>query len=289
MSRALGWHLMIRVGAVQLLMTLLLTGAVQASPFERLLAPKAEYWGFWDAADASDTRTIDHGEWERFLQRYLVAGSDGVNRVRYAAVGEQERQRLGGYVETLARLPIRGYNRDEQLAYWINLYNALTVELILRHHPVDSIRDIDISPGLFADGPWGKKLLSVEGQELSLNDIEHRILRPLWQDPRLHYAVNCASIGCPNLDPIPYTASALEVQLEQAARAYVNHPRGVDFEADGLYLSSIYNWFRADFGDSEQGVVGHLARYADGALKQRLETGTPVTGYRYDWSLNSAP
>ncbi len=91
--------------------------------------------------------------------------------------------------------------RAEQFPFWINLYNALTVKVVLDHYPVEIIRDIDISPGLFADGPWGKKLVTVEGEALSLDDIEHRILRPIWKDPRLHYVLNCAALGVPIFSP----------------------------------------------------------------------------------------
>ena len=104
-------------------------------------------------------------------------------------------------------------SRDEQLAYWINLYNALTVKVILDHYPVKSILDIDISPGWFSIGPWGKKLVAVEGVEISLDDIEHRILRPIWRDPRIHYALNCAAVGCPNLLREAFTGATAEVLL----------------------------------------------------------------------------
>ena len=96
---------------------------------------------------------------------------------------------LNAYVENLSRMPINDFNRAEQKAFWINLYNALTVKVVLAAYPVKSIRDIAISPGLFARGPWGKKLIEIDGETVSLNDIEHRILRPIWRDPRLHYAL----------------------------------------------------------------------------------------------------
>ena len=122
----------------------------------------------------------------------------------------------------MAAVRVSGLGRDEQCAYWINLYNALTLEVVLDHYPVDSIRDIDISPGLFSQGPWGKKLITVEGEQVSLNDIEHRILRPIWRDPRIHYAINCASLGCPNLQPRPFTGRTLDHALDLAAMRFVD-------------------------------------------------------------------
>ena len=124
---------------------------------------------------------------------------------------------------------------------------------------------------------------------MSLNDIEHRILRPLWQDARLHYALNCASLGCPNLLNSAYNADTIELQLDQAAMAFVNNPRGVSFTDGKLYVSSIYNWFRDDFGKSHTAVINHVKRYAAAPLKNTLADTTQIAGYRYNWSLNDAP
>jgi hypothetical protein len=201
-------------------------------------------------------------------------------------VSQEDRARLKGYVDYLAALSPTAMNRDRQLAYWINLYNAFTVSLVLEHMPVASIRDIDISPGLFSDGPWDAKLLAIQGEKVSLNDIEHRILRPVWRDSRIHYAVNCASIGCPDLQPEAYTAENTDDLLERGARAFINHPRGARFDGGKLRVSSIYKWFAEDFGDSPEGVVAHLMKYADEPLRSRLEGYRGRLAYGYDWSLN---
>ena len=267
----------------------LLPGQAQANALERLFAPKAERWSFWEVRNDDSSAVIDHGRWGRFLQTYTIPGDDGITRVQYAHVSAADRKDLALYIDDLQQLPIRDYNATQQLAYWINLYNALTVQLVLQHYPVKSIRDIDISPGFFADGPWGKPLVIIEGQAVSLNDIEHRILRPLWQDPRLHYALNCASLGCPNLQAMAFRAETMDTMLEQAAAAYVNHPRGATFEDNRLYVSSIYSWFRDDFGEDNAAVIAHLQRYADPPLRDALSADTRISGYRYDWSLNDAP
>jgi hypothetical protein len=251
-------------------------------------APRAELWPRWQSHDESSTATIDHRPLQSFLAAYLVPSTDGINRVRYAAVSGADRASLDDYLAGLARLPISTYARDEQMAYWINLYNALTIKVVLEHYPAESIRDIDISPGLFSVGPWGAKLIMVEGQELSLDDVEHRILRPIWRDPRIHYAVNCAALGCPNLQPEPFWAETLDEQLGAAAKAYVNHPRGVAIEGGRVIVSSIYGWFEEDFGGDERGVVEHLERYAAPGLRQQLERVSSIDGYEYDWSLNDA-
>ena len=261
----------------------------QANALERLFAPKAERWAFWDVQDAGSTLQIEHSEWDSFLRQHVLPGEDGINRVPYSRVSDTDRQQLKHYIASLEQLPIRRYSREQQMAYWINLYNALTVDVILQHYPVNSIRDIDISPGFFADGPWGKKLLTIEGQAVSLNDIEHRILRPLWQDPRLHYALNCASLGCPNLSSSAFHADTLDAMLDQGATAYVNDPRGVMVNNGKLYVSSIYSWFRGDFGGSDTAVIDHLKLYAAPDLQNTLYAIEHIAGDDYNWSLNDAP
>ena len=251
-------------------------------------APKSELWPRWTANNPNSTSVVDHGRWQRFLTTYLVADEDGVNRLHYGRVGPANRRELRAYMATLAAIPISGFRRAEQLAYWVNLYNALTVDVVLRHYPVASILDIGISPGWFSVGPWGKKLITVEGQKLSLDDIEHRILRPIWRDPRIHYAVNCASTGCPNLRREAYTGATIEDTLTAAARDYINSGRGASFDDGMLYVSSIYKWFREDFGDTEASVIKHLGEYAAPALAKRLSGTRGIEGHVYDWSLNDA-
>jgi len=253
---------------------------------ERLFAPGPNLWPHWQAHDPSSRLTVDHSLWDVLLARYWREGSDGVARLDYDRLRRQSKRELSDYIGTLARTPVSKLSRDEQLAYWINLYNAATVQVAVEHYPVASIRDIDISPGLFASGPWDAPVVSVEGQNLTLNDIEHRILRPIWQDPRIHYVVNCASVGCPNLAPTAYRAADIDARFDAAARAYVNDPRGVSIENDTVTVSSIYNWFVEDFGGDEQGVLRHLRRYADPALAKRLAALGKIDATRYDWALN---
>lgn len=209
----------------------------------------------------------------------------GVNRVPYDEVSGADVAELDAYVSDLQDVSVSELDRDEQFAYWVNLYNAYTVKLVLDHYPVDSIRDIDLS-GLFTRGPWDKGLIEVEGETLSLNDIEHRILRPIWKDPRIHYVVNCASIGCPNLLPEPLTADSLEAQLDRAARGYVNHDRGAEVDGRTLYLSSIYDWYEEDFDGNVDGVVDHLLQYAEPRRAADLRGHDGRVRYRYDWTLN---
>jgi hypothetical protein len=217
----------------------------------------------------------------------LVANHpSGINRIRYGNVLPEHKKALEAYLTRLQGIRVSALNREEQKAFWVNLYNALTVKVVLDHYPVESIRDIDISPGWFSHGPWGAKLLRVEGEEVSLDDIEHRILRPIWMDNRIHYAVNCASIGCPNLQPDPFTGDTTEDLIEKGAREYVNHSRGVRLDGNTLILSSIYDWFQEDFGGSETNVIHHILKHADSGLAQSLKNFRGTIRYEYNWSLN---
>lgn len=249
-------------------------------------APAAEPWPRWQAHEPASRRVVDHGAWQAFLDRFLVLMPGGPNRVRYGAVDDDGHKTLDAAIAAYARLPMSLLNRSEQQAAWINLYNALTVRVVLAHYPVATIRDIDISPGWFTNGPWGAKLVTVENVPLSLDDIEHRILRPLWRDARVHYAVNCAALGCPSLQAEAFTGARTERMLQAGASEFVARPHGVRFEADALVVSSIYRWFADDFGGWPTGVLNHLATHAAPELAARLAVRTDIDDHGYDWALN---
>ncbi|WP_051242151.1 DUF547 domain-containing protein [Stappia stellulata] len=228
-----------------------------------------------------------HDAFTALLQRHVVVSSGGLNRVRYAAFKAGGRAALDRYVESLAATRVSSLGARDAFAFWVNLYNAVTLQVVLAHYPVRSIRDIDLGGGFFARGPWRKELVTVEGRALSLDDIEHGILRKRYKDARVHYAVNCASVGCPDLAPRAYTGAALEAMLEDGARGYINTPRGVRVEGGGIRASKIYSWFSEDFG-SEAQLRAHWRRYARPELASAIDGARRIAGYRYDWSLNDA-
>ena len=267
---------------------LILAILVVFAPLAAHAAPKAELWERWAKHDEASTRTVDHSAWAAFLDKYLVRVKNGPNLIRYGQVGAADKTALGTYINMLAATPVSTLKRAEQKAFWINLYNALTVQVILEHYPVKRILDIDISPGFFAVGPWGKKLIKVEGEDISLDDIEHRILRPIWNDPRVHYAVNCASMSCPELQPVPFTAAATDAMLDAAARTYIAGGWGIWFDGGELGASSIYKWYGRDFGNDDEAIIAHFKHYASPALKAKLDTVHEISVYTYDWSLNEA-
>jgi hypothetical protein len=259
---------------------------IAAWPSPDCAAPPAELWVKWQAHDDRSPATIDHSAWNSFLHGYVRIGPDGIARIPYAQVAASDRDSLAADLARLSNIPISRYSRREQFAFWVDLYNELTVKVVLDHYPVPSIRDINISPGIFAFGPWGKKLIVVEGEALGLDDIEHRILRPIWRDPRIHYAVNCASLGCPNLQPEAFTAANAQALLDKAARDFVNHPRGAAVTGGELTVSSIYVWYQAEFGGTPRAVIEHLKHYARPDLAAALAGVTRLSEDRYNWALN---
>ena len=228
---------------------------------------------------------VDHSPFDAFLAKYVSPHADGVNRVDYGRVSDEDHQALKAYIALIEASRPSEMAYGEKAALYINLYNALTLDVMLGHWPRGSIREI--RNGFFSIGPWAKKRVQVEGQDLSLDDIEHKVLRPFMNDPRVHYAVNCASWGCPNLAAKAYRAENLEEMLEAGATAYVNHPRGAHVDEWGrLTVSTIYKWYDEDFGDSDAGIIAHLKQYAEGELRARLQTIKKISSSDYDWTVN---
>lgn len=244
--------------------------------FSVFSAPKPDLWPYWQLSDENSTETLTHQAWQRFLDQYLVIESEH-HLIRYQAVTSQDKAALKAYINSLANIDPRKLNRQEQYAYWVNLYNAITVDLILDNYPIKSITKLG---GFFSFGPWDLEVININQKSLSLNDIEHRILRPIWNDARTHYAVNCASLGCPNLQAQAFTAQNSESLLNQAAKQFINSSKGVNLQGDKVTLSSIYDWFSIDF-ENQGGVMAHIEGY-----RPEFKQFDGDVEYNYDWALN---
>lgn len=276
-----GWGLLGRLLALGALVLML-----GGSSLERLAIPSVELKSPRFAQFAGGAGVdVDHGPWDAFLQKYHSVDRAGVARVDYGAVTSADKAALDAYLLAMSNADVAAMTRDMALAYWINVYNAKTVQIVLADYPVDSIRDI--TDGFLSFGPWNRDVFRQGGDALSLNDIEHKIIRPAFREPRIHYAVNCAAFSCPNLAATAWKASSLERDLAAAESAYVNDPRGVSVDGRGrVTVSKIYNWFREDFGDSEEAVLAQLIRAAAPALRAKLEARGEIDDYEYDWALN---
>lgn len=244
-------------------------------------------WPIWEINNPLSRKVISHDLWQQFLNRRVIRNHEGINLVDYPNLKPEDLQLLSQYVTQMASIDIDDYNRDEQLAYWINLYNALTVQLVAGYYPISSVQEINISPGLFSIGPWGATLITVKGVRLSLDEIHNRIIRPIWNDPRTHYAINNATIGAANLQGQAFTGARINEQLNQSAAEYINSMRGVQVIDGQLVVSKIYEWFAEDFGEDAQDIIQHLRQFAGPELLEKLKTIQSIHSYTYNWHINS--
>jgi hypothetical protein len=223
-------------------------------------------------------RGFDHSAFDGLLAKYVTP--DGV-RYRDWSADDADRKALDEYVARLAGGRPSGLPSPDALAFWIDAYNALTLKLILDNYPVKSIKNIG--------SPWKKTLITVEGRDLSLNDIENEVIRKEWDEPRIHFALNCASVSCPPLRAGAYTGAELDTQLEEQTRAFLADPafNRLDAGEGKLHLSKIFQWYREDFEGEDRTLVDWLRPYLPG-LEGR-EDGDPKIDFGgYDWDLNEA-
>jgi hypothetical protein len=244
--------------------------------FNSFAAPKSELWDYWNISNENNPTTISHQYWQQTLDKYVVAEGE-YTLFDYANVTDADERTLNSYLRQMRRIDPREYKKAEQYAYWVNLYNAITVKIILDNYPIKSITKLG---GLFSFGPWDENVVTVAGKTLTLNDIEHRILRPIWNDPRTHYAVNCASFGCPNLQQKAFTSRNRDRLLDKAATEFINSKKGLYIGTGKVQLSSIYDWFSVDFGTQAE-LFKHLKKY-----RPELEPFKGDISYDYDWKLN---
>ena len=221
--------------------------------------------------------TVDHSIYGELLKAHVGKGV-----VDYRGLKNHE-SKLNQYLNLLENTDPSGLSRDEQFAFYINVYNAWTLKLILRGYPgVTSIRDL----GNLFKGPWKKKICRIDGDILTLDEIEHQILRPRFKDARVHFAINCAAKSCPPLMAEPYTGVTLNKQLDESAVGFINDSAFNRLEGATLYVSKIFQWFEGDF---KGGIVEFFLKHARGNLKQTLETQKDRIKIRYldyDWRLN---
>ncbi len=236
----------------------------------------------WDVANEENTQNIDHSLWQEILAKYVHVNTNNERAFDYNNVSLSDREKLTHYLSELQSIDPRDYRKNEQLAYWINLYNALVIDLVLTHYPVKSIKEI----GDGFTGPWNIIVANIANTAMSLNNIEHGVLRPLWQDMRIHYVINCASIGCPDLLVKPFASKDIDEQLNAAAVRFINQKKSVNLSGKTLILSSIYDWFSLDFGQDQQALIYHLIQYAKPTLKQQLQAFNGTAEFSYDWKLN---
>lgn len=218
----------------------------------------------------------DHSGYAALLKKHVKNGL-----VNYQSFKEDQ-DKLTVYLNHLSEVDPAPLSRSEQMAFYINAYNAWTIKLILDNYPgVKSIKEL----GSLFQSPWKKKFVKLSGETVSLDHVEHDILRPVYKDARIHFAINCAARSCPPLLADAYTGRMLDSQLDQMAINFINDEQSNYLETNTLYISSIFKWFREDFGDD---VRDYIRSYARGRLAEQMEAQPEpkVRFLKYDWSLN---
>jgi len=221
--------------------------------------------------------TVDDSIYAALLEKYVQQG-----QVDYRGFKTDE-AKLDQYLKVLENTDSDKLTSNDQFAFYINAYNAWTIKLILSGYPgVKSIKSL----GSILKSPWKKKICRIDGDVITLDDIEHSILRPRFKDPRVHFAINCAALSCPPLISEPYRGSTLDRQLDDSAKNFINNPQRNYFKGNTLYVSKIFKWFAKDFNND---IIGFFLKYAEKELKKELEAqGAPIKikYLHYDWSLN---
>ncbi len=237
-----------------------------------------------------------HQDWGRLLERHVVWNTNGTaTEVDYAGF-RADQQMLLDYLDSLSAVSAEkfsGWSREQRLAFLINAYNAFTVQLILTRFPdLQSIKEL----GSFFSSPWKKRFFTLLGKQRHLDDVEHGMIREpgAYDEPRIHFAVNCAAIGCPALRPEPFVADRMESQLEDGGRRFLSDRtrNRYNSESDTLEVSKIFDWYGEDFEPAFGSVRGFLARYdrlladSDSARSRIRSQQTKLRFLAYDWNLN---
>ncbi len=225
----------------------------------------------------SDSRPIQHLSWDSLLAKH-VSDEGWVDYQGFIRDSSQ----LDDYLNLLSNHhPNDQYwSREERMAYWINAYNAYTVKLITRHYPIAGIKDI--KNGIpFVNTVWDIKFIDIEGATYDLNNIEHGILRAKYDEPRIHFALNCASVSCPKLLNEAFTAERLDEQLNRAGREFLANPLRNKIEPDHARLSKIFSWYKGDFTENTS-LIEYLNRFAP----VNVQADAQIDYLDYNWSLN---
>lgn len=225
-----------------------------------------------------DGKPVSHEKFTILLQKYV----NDEGKVDYKSLKENRAQ-LTEYLDLLrSTAPNEKWSKEEEIAYWINVYNAFTLDLILEHYPVESIKDIGSSIQIpFVNTPWDIKFIKISGEEYDLNNVEHGILRKKWKEPGIHFAVNCASKSCPKLRREAYTADKLYEQFDEQARIFINSDFHNDITPKKARLSKYFDWYGGDFKDVMP-IREYINQYAD----VKLTEATEISYKDYNWELN---
>ena len=239
----------------------------------------AQASAMWHSSNEMNPASIDHSPFDGFLKTYVVSNHpSGINRFRYADVTRRDAKVLDHYIVTMASIDPRYYRKLEQKAYWLNLYNALTVQGLLKVYPVSAVDRDKISR---------KRRIRVAGHRLNAADIDAQILTPVWHDYKVVFGLSCASISCPAIHAQAFTAVNTNSLLKQYAREFINHPRGLIVTKDELRVSTVFAWYRDQFGADDRHLLRLLTHYAEDNKALYLLGFSGDIHYVYDQRINA--
>jgi Protein of unknown function, DUF547 len=277
-----GFRTIVRKGARLVCAGLLAWAALAPGPAGAEMPRAMERW---QVHDPLSHRTVDHTAWGRLLGQYVREVRPGVTRFDYAAVGSPDQAALESYLAELSDTDVDRLDRDEQLAFWLNAYNALLVKAVLDAWPVKSPNDA--GGGFFSPGPWEEKSFAVYGIALSPRDIAERIVRAWWPGGLSIYGLACAAKGCPNLPRAPFRGANVMNMLRANAADFVNRGPGIlGIQGNAVRLSSFYQWYGDDLG-GEAGILSAIKGVAGGEIARALAPVTEISGHGFDWGLNA--
>lgn len=234
------------------------------------------------AASEAAAPPPDHSAYDKLLKKYV--NDKGLVDYKGLKNNKADEKEFNDYLDLLSKNPPTDkWSKNEQMAYWINAYNAYTIRLILNHYPVKSIKDIGSKIKIpFVTTPWAAKFFTIGGDKMSLDNIEHGTLRKKYDDPRIHFALVCASISCPRLRNEAYMAAKLDSQLDDQGRDFLNNPAKNKITKDEAMLSNYFNWYKGDWNNNGQSVVKWVNKYST----TKISDNTKISYLDYNWNLN---
>lgn len=240
-------------------------------------APRAKLIEFWNDYEQGSRLNIDHSRWDALLKKHVITGhSSGINRIDYAKFSDSDKASLSEYLKYLQAMDPRQLSRDSQKAFWLNLYNAGIVSLVLKESLEDSIKNLG--------GVWKKKRFYITMQKTSFDDIQHGILRPVFDDKRLLVALNAGTMGSAGIQSEAFTADNVEGLLDVVVSDFLAQSNGLKLEEDKLILSRTFKWYARDYGNRRE-LLEFLSQYVPDELVSTIKQVKRVE-YQYDWALN---
>lgn len=232
-----------------------------------------------NTTNTTNAAPVDHSVFDKLLKKYV----NDKGLVNYKGFKADEKV-LDQYLNMLSKgAPAPSWSKNEQMAYWINAYNAFTIKDVVKHYPIESIKDIGSKIQIpFVTTPWAEKFFTIGGEKMSLDNIEHGTLRKKYNDPRIHFSLVCASISCPRLRNEAYMPDKLDAQLNDQGSDFLNNPAKNKITKDEAKLSKYFDWYKGDWKESGQSVVKWVNKYST----TKINDNTKIDYMDYNWNLN---